>query len=180
MRLGYLVPDQNMSADTVLVQVAQLLLAQRLRVAGAIQHNYGAASNGRCHMDLEILTGNRVVRISQDLGPHARGCRLDPGALEEAVGEVIAAIHAGGVEGPQILIVNKFGKQEIEGRGFRPAIGAAMAADMPVFVIVPAASLEAFDAFTEGLGEVISGGADEIARWCLSAAGRGGSAPDPA
>lgn len=180
MRLGYMVPDESMSADTVLVQVAQSLLARGVRVAGAIQHNHGAASNGRCHMDLEILTGNRVVRISQDLGPHARGCRLDPGALEEAVGEVIAAIHAGGIEGPQILIVNKFGKQEIEGRGFRPAIGAAMAADMPVFVIVPAASLEAFDVFTEGMGEAISGGAEEIAGWCLAAAGRGGSAPDPA
>ena len=80
----------------------------------------------------------------------------------------------------KILIVNKFGKQEIEGRGFRPAIGAAMAVDMPVFVIVPSASLAAFDAFAEGLGEAITGGAEEIARWCLAAARRGGSAPDPA
>ena len=87
MRLGYMVPGESVTADTVLVQVARLLLDKGLRVAGAIQHNHGAASNGRCHMDLEILTGERVVRISQDLGPHARGCRLDPGALEEILRE---------------------------------------------------------------------------------------------
>lgn len=172
MRLGYIVPSESMTADAVLAQVAQALLAKGLRVAGAIQHNHGAASNGRCHMDLEILTGNDVVRISQDLGPHARGCRLDPGALEQAVGQVIEAIHAGGEDRPQILIVNKFGKQEIEGRGFRPAIGAAMAEDIPVFVIVPATSLEAFNRFSEEMGEAVDGSANEIARWCLEAAGR--------
>ncbi len=171
MRLGYIVPSESMTADVLLAQVAQVLLAQGLRVAGAIQHNHGAASNGRCHMDLEILTGNDVVRISQDLGPHARGCRLDPGALEQAVGQVIGAIHRGGNDRPQILVVNKFGKQEIEGRGFRPAIGAAMAEDIPVFVIVPATSLAAFEAFSEGVGEAVVGGADDIAHWCLDAAG---------
>ncbi len=170
MRLGYIVPSESMTADALLAQVAQLLLAKGLRVAGAIQHNHGAASNGRCHMDLEILTGERRVRISQDLGPYARGCRLDPGALEEAVGEVIEAIQAGGEDRPEILVVNKFGKQEIEGRGFRPAIGAAMAVDIPVFVIVPSASLDAFNAFSEGLGEVVDGGLDEIADWCFDAA----------
>jgi nucleoside-triphosphatase THEP1 len=172
MRLGYLVPDESMTADALLAQVAQALLAKGLRVAGAIQHNHGAASNGRCHMDLEILTGNHVVRISQDLGPHARGCRLDPGALEEAVGQVIGAIHEGAENRPEILIVNKFGKQEIEGRGFRPAIGAAMAAEIPVFVIVPSTSLAAFEAFSEGVGEAVVGGTDDIADWCLDAAGK--------
>lgn len=170
MRLGYIVPGESMTADALLAQVAQALLAKGLRVAGAVQHNHGAASNGRCHMDLEILTGNDVVRISQDLGPHARGCRLDPGALEQAVGQVIEAIHAGGEDRPQILIVNKFGKQEIEGRGFRPAIGAAMAEDIPVFVAVPSSSLAAFDRFTEGLGEPVGASAEDIAAWCLGAA----------
>ncbi len=172
MRLGYVVPGESMTADTVLVQVAQSLLAKGLRVAGAIQHNHGAASNGRCHMDLEILTGAKVVRISQDLGPHARGCRLDPGALEEAVGQVIEALGAGSAGRPDILLVNKFGKQEIEGRGFRPAIGAAMAGDIPVFVIVPSASLAAFKTFTEGMGEAVEGNAEEIADWCVGAAAK--------
>ena len=39
-----------------------------------------------CQMDLHILTGNNVIRISQNLGTLSSGCRLDPEGLANAVG----------------------------------------------------------------------------------------------
>ena len=47
-----------------------------------------------------------------------------------------------------------------------------MAAEIPVFVIVPSTSLAAFEAFSEGVGEAVVGGTDDIADWCLDAAGK--------
>ncbi|TGD65257.1 DUF2478 domain-containing protein [Tabrizicola sp. WMC-M-20] len=57
-------------------------------------------------MDLRILGHADTIRISQDRGRLARGCRLDSGALALAVHQLktsIATSDAG------LLIVNKFG-----------------------------------------------------------------------
>ena len=35
-------------------------------------------------MQLDILGGDQRITITQDLGPHATGCKLDPAALEDA------------------------------------------------------------------------------------------------
>jgi hypothetical protein len=87
------------------------------------------------------------LRISQDLGPQARGCRLDPAALETAVGLVAAGLSSGA----DLLIVNKFGKHESEGRGFRSVIAEAVAMDIPVLVGLNALNRPAFESFAEGL-----------------------------
>src|SRR5690242_21260538 len=48
-----------------------------------------------------------TVRISVDRGPEARGCRLDPDALERSVAWSEAALDRA-----EFLVVNKFGKQD--------------------------------------------------------------------
>ena len=58
--------------------------------------------------DVRVPPGDPVLRISQALGPSARGCRLDAAALEVAVGLVSTRL----AEGADLLILNKFGKHE--------------------------------------------------------------------
>jgi hypothetical protein len=94
-------------------------------------------------MDVLVLPDGPVIRISQSLGAGARGCRLDPEALEQAVAAAEARLAAG----VDLVIVNKFGKHEAEGRGFRTLIAEAVALDVPVLVGVNrlnAARLEEF------------------------------------
>lgn len=105
-----------------------MLRAKGLRLAGALQNNSLRNGAGHCDMDLYILAGHDVVRISQDLGDLPMGCRLDWAALEYAVGLVSAALAAG----PAALIVNRFGKQELVGLGLRPWIGKALGQGIPV------------------------------------------------
>ena len=83
-------------------------------------------------------------------------------ALEQAVGIVEAALDAG----PRLLIVNKFGKQELEGRGFRPVIGRALSQNVPVLLAVNAGSLDGFDAFAGGIGYALPPDADVVFDWC--------------
>jgi hypothetical protein len=119
-----------------------------------------------CHMDLHVLTGVEVIRISQSLGSLAKGCRLDPAGLARAVGLVEHALEGGA----DLLIVNKFGRQEAEGRGFRPVIGQALASGIPVLTAVNTGYQAAFDEFAEGFGLSLTCSRDAVLQFCMSQA----------
>ena len=125
--LGYIVAEGRGAGDLLLAEVAAALRSSGVPLAGAVQVNLDNDPSRKCDMDLHILSGQDVVRISQDLGALSQGCRLDPMGLENAVGLVAAALD----KAPALLIVNKFGKQELDGRGFRPLIGEALARGIP-------------------------------------------------
>lgn len=160
---GYLTLEGAGKADALIYEAAQVLTAQGVRLAGVVQINDGAARDGRCHMDLAVLGTSESVRISQDLGPESRGCRLDPAGLERAVGLVAHAIE--NAPPPDLLVINKFGVQELEGRGFRPVIGTAMMRDIPVLMAVGPANLDGFMEFSGGLAEQVPSETTAIVDW---------------
>jgi len=160
--LGFVTSGERGQADMVLAEVAAQLRAQGVALAGVVQVNEEFDPARPCHMDLHILTGTDVVRISQNLGALSKGCRLDPAGLEQAVGLVAQALDAG----PDLLIVNKFGKQEADGRGFRPLIGQALAAGIPVLTAVSTTNRPAFETFAEGLGVALECRAEAILQFC--------------
>jgi hypothetical protein len=112
-------------------------------------------------MDVRVLPKGPIIRISQSLGPGARGCRLDPEGLERAVGLVSQSLS--GL--PDLLVVNKFGKHEAEGRGFRPLIGEAMLAGIPVLTAVNATNEAAFLTFSDGLAQQLPADLPSLLAW---------------
>ncbi|WP_188526555.1 DUF2478 domain-containing protein [Sinisalibacter lacisalsi] len=150
--------------DQLLFSLARSLMAQGLRVCGTVQINTDRQKTDPCDMDVRVLPEGPTIRISQDLGAGAAGCRLDTGALEAAVGHVAAALE----RGADVLIVNKFGKHEAEGRGFRPVIAEALARDIPVLVGVNGLNQAAFEAFTEGFGEQLPADATILEDWLIA------------
>jgi hypothetical protein len=160
--LGFVTGGERGQADLVLAEVAAQLQAAGVALAGVVQVNEEFDPERPCHMDLHILNGVEVVRISQNLGSLAKGCRLDPAGLVQAVGLVEQALAAG----PALLIVNKFGRQEAEGHGFRPLIGQALAAGIPVLTSVNAGYQAAFDAFSDGMGVALPCACDDILAHC--------------
>jgi hypothetical protein len=165
--LAYFTGAARGSGDRLLVEVVTRLQGQGLRLCGSVQFNSESPGAARCDMDLRLLTGADTVRISQNLGRASTGCRLDPGALERAVGLVAATLDAA----PDLLVVNKFGKQEVEGRGFRPLIGEALARGIPVLTSVTAGNRAAFLAFCDGLAEELVPSVDAICGWAEAQAG---------
>lgn len=162
--LGYVIGAERGAVDDLLAEVAEHLTGQGWPLAGVVQINSETGPTTRCDMDLQVLALDTRVRISQRLGPMARGCRLDPQGLEEAVGLVERALD----QGPRLLLINKFGKAELEGRGFRPVIGRALAAGVPVLTAVNQANLAGFEAFSEGMGTPLPPQAIPVINWCLS------------
>jgi hypothetical protein len=161
MGLGYVSIGGRVATDRFLSRIASALQARGVRLAGTVQTNIARADRARCDMDLIVLPDGPVLRISEDRGDLARGCRLDAGALEQAVVGVAAALP-----GAQMLIVNKFGKQEAEGRGLAPLIAEALARDIPVLVGVNGLNLPAFRAFADGLQTALPPDEDRVLDWC--------------
>jgi nucleoside-triphosphatase THEP1 len=161
MKLAYTMAPGRGDTDLVLEQLAADLTARGLRCCGTVQINSERADSGPCDMDVRVLPDGAVLRISQDLGPQARGCRLDPAALETAVAMVAATLSSGA----DLLIVNKFGKHEAEGRGFRNVIAEAVAMDIPVLVGLNALNRLAFESFAEGLAVQLPSDPAALTAW---------------
>ena len=145
MRLAYTMAPGRGDTDLVLHALACSIIERGHRPVGTVQINTESDA-GPCDMDVKILPDGGIIRISQALGRASRGCRLDPAALEAAVGLVEAEL----AKGADCLIVNKFGKHEAEGRGFRPVIADALAKDIPVLVGINRLNRDAFLDFVGG------------------------------
>ena len=165
MKIAYTKAPGKGDMDALLAQVADVLAGQGLKACGTVQINSECASGGPCDMDVRVLPDGPVIRISQSLGKDARGCRLDPDALEQAI-----ALSQPRLYGSDVLIVNKFGKHEASGRGFRDLIAQALSDEIPVVVGLNALNEEAFTDFTGGIAEEIAPDAQGIAQWVLEAA----------
>ena len=130
--------------DGVMTRVADTLRARGLVVCGAVQSR--GAAGGDCHcadMDLTTIGSERRFRISQPLGNGSRGCRLDPGALAQCASFLERELTAGA----DLLILNRFGRGESEGRGFRDLITTAMMLDIPVLTSVRPPYADAWQAY---------------------------------
>ena len=161
MALAFVKTVERGLSDRFLRDFAVRLQADGWRLAGVVQTNSDRPGSHHCDMDVRVLPDGPVIRISQVLGEASRGCRLDPAALEQAV----ALVEAGLELSPDLLIVNKFGKHEAEGRGFRPLIADALSRDIPVLLGVNGLNQDAFEAFSCGYAEEIEADADSLAAW---------------
>lgn len=161
MKLAYTMAPGPGDTDLMLEKLAVALIEDGMGCCGTVQINSDRPDAGPCDMDVRVLPEGPVIRISQDLGTGARGCRLDPDALETAVALVAARLSPG----VDLLILNKFGKHEAEGRGFRDVIAEAMAMDVPVLVGLNALNRQAFETFAGGVAVAVPPDADSLRAW---------------
>lgn len=151
--------------DFLLEAFAETLIARGYRVRGIVQINTERAPDHACDMDVKVLPNGSVYRISQNLGAGSRGCRLDPEALEMSVAEVEASLE----RGADIVILNKFGKQEADGRGFRDVLAGAVSEGIPVLVGLNTLNKPAFDEFASGLAMECAPTLEALTEWAVEA-----------
>src|SRR6266511_2907880 len=104
-----------------------------LRVAGVLQHPVCSDTAGHCDVVVEELTTGLRTDLVEDRGPGASGCRLDVAALAAVNGQVARSLEGD----PELLILNKFGKVEAEGRGLLDLVAIAVDRGIPVVIGVP-------------------------------------------
>jgi len=164
MDIRYVSSDQDQQTNRILSEVAERAMREGIRLAGTVQPVGPDMPQQKCEIVLNLLPDGPIRNISMDLGPGATGCRLDAGALEEAV-----IVVQDRLPGAQALVVNKFGKQEAAGRGLVEAIGYACNAGLPVLVGVSPEWREAFLSFAGGTAQPLDDDADRVMDWLRAA-----------
>ena len=160
MKIAYTMAPGSGDTDVLLLRLAERLSQTGYHASGVVQINT-ERGGGPCDMDVKVLPTGPVLRISQDLGQGSSGCRLDPEALETAVGLVGSRLTSD----VDLLVINKFGKHEAEGRGFRSVIAEAIGLDIPVLVGVNALNRDAFLDFVGSDVELLEPDMETVLRW---------------
>jgi len=165
MTLAFVKTEARGQTDLLLAAFAEHLQKQGKRLCGVVQTNTDCADTELCDMDVRVLPDGPVFRISQSLGTGSRGCRLDPTALEQAVAHVSPMLTGAADLKPDLMIVNKFGKHEADGRGFRPLIAEAMMADIPILTAVNKTNEAAFRDFSGGMAQCLPAQLPALKDW---------------
>lgn len=150
--------------DGVLEQVVKELRHSGCRLGGFLQREI-ADDDGCCSITyLENLADGSMVRISQPLGSGSRGCRLNPHALAELAGTVLRDME----QGVDLLVLNRFGKGESDGHGFRQVIEKAFLDGVPVLTAVRDTYAEAWNDFGAEFAVGLGLDTDQVVGWCRS------------
>ncbi|MBT6546372.1 MAG: DUF2478 domain-containing protein [Rhodobacteraceae bacterium] len=151
------------ATDRLLTSVTNRLICNKIRILGALSPFQQSDTLGHCESVLQLLPNGPVIPITQNLGKGSAACKMDAGALEEAVG-ILTARFA--LEGADLIVLNKFGLREAEGHGFRALIADALGCGIPVLLGVSDTHRPALQRFTEGLITNLPHDEKAILEWC--------------
>lgn len=163
MKIAYVTLSGRGLIDDCIAEAVAVLEARSLRLAGTVRVLPSDPHSHACDMDIRVLPDGPSRRISQPLGSQSHGCRLDTGVIETLSVAVEARLT-----GADLLVVNKFGKQEASGRGLCQAIAMAVEAGIPVLVGVNGLNLPEFLAFAGDEARRLEGTPEAIVAWAVA------------
>jgi nucleoside-triphosphatase THEP1 len=147
--------------DTLLAEFAFARLRAGDRLGGIVQRNIKDASGRKLDMQLVDLMTGHTIGISQPLGSGAGSCKLDPTGLADSSQAVQRAIASGA----NLVVINKFSKQEASGRGLRNEFADVIVAGLPLLTAVPEKCADAWREFTGDQAAALPCGHDAVEAW---------------
>lgn len=168
--LAALVYGQDEDPDRILHDFAVGLNRSGRRAVGLVQLGHHRADSRQLSA-LLVHTGEKLS-LFQDLGKSAEGCRVDVGQLLYAATQISDAID----RGADLVIVNRFGRQEREGKGLAYLIERALSADIPVVIAVPSHRFADWIGFVDGMSVKLQCDRDALNAWWNALSGRSANA----
>jgi hypothetical protein len=156
--LAAVVYERHEDPDGILFAFATDLAARGYRAVGLVQRGHHQLDAG---LSALLLHTGEELQLLQDIDACPAGSRLDTGRLCDAGKQMEHAID----QGADVMIVNRFGRQELEGRGLCPAIERATAADIPVVIAVPAHRFADWIRFVNGMCVKLRCDRDALDEW---------------
>jgi Protein of unknown function (DUF2478) len=164
--LAALVYDRDQDPDEVLRDFASDLKACGVRAVGLVQLGHHCLDAPRLSAML-VHTGEEL-QLFQNLGACSAGCRLDVGQLLDAGAQVATAID----QGADLVIVNRFGRQEREGKGLSYLVERALSADIPVVIAVPSHRFADWVRFADGMSVKLRCDRESLDAWWQAVSAR--------
>ncbi|MBN9552940.1 MAG: DUF2478 domain-containing protein [Alphaproteobacteria bacterium] len=146
-----IVYSNGSECEAFLREITAHMAGQGIRLAGFVQITEPRPDRVKCDMHLRDLATGTLHGISDDRGPHARGCVLNTDRLLSACEAAERELS----DRTDLLVLCKFGKTEVEGGGFRALIAKALELSIPVLIGVPFINLVPFRAFAADLAREI-------------------------
>jgi hypothetical protein len=143
--LAALVYDRDQDPDEILRDFAADLKADGVRAVGLVQTGHHCLDTPK--LSAMLVHSGEELQLFQNLGTCSTGCRLDVGQLLDAGAQVATAID----QGADVVIVNRFGRQEREGKGLSYLVDRALSADIPVVIAVPSHRFADWIRFADGM-----------------------------
>ncbi len=163
-RIGVVVFDREGRPDAVLRHVVHGLKSVGLRVGGLLQDGQPGDASRCGTLFLEDIGTGRRIQAFEMRGSGTRGCRLDFSSLAQAAGWLRDAMEGT----PDILLINRFGRQEAAGRGLRDEIATAIATGLPVLIAVGREFLPEWREFAGPDFVPLDADPERIEAWCLA------------
>lgn len=153
--------NDDQPVDALLHSVAASLNGRGDRVAG-LAMALNEQGLRRKPMALQDLETGQEYSIAQNLGKESQSCCLDPHGLADATSVLRALLE----QPSRLAIVNRFGQQEIDGKGCRTEFLQLLEAGIPVLTVVRRKFLKQWHEF--GGGEAVDLPFSEAAvrQWC--------------
>lgn len=145
------------------------------RTVGLIQTSRKSAMSTGAQQALSTiaLPTGAPVSFHHSAGPAQGGCHLDARELAEAKARLAQAI----ADGAHLVIINRFGKLEVSGRGFVAEIRQAVDADIPVVIAVPQHLFMTWTRFCSGMGVKLACASEPLEAWWRTVAPAHRAAP---
>ena len=163
MKLATINANKRGAVDTLLIQVADRLTNDGLKLLGALSSDEYSNPHKECNCALNLLPDGPVVRITQDLGDGSTACQMDAGAMADAVGIAETRFDD---QVADFVLLNKFGLQEAKGGGFRSLISKAVEHDVPVLLGLSETHKAAFEQFTDSMAIALPTEEEAVVSWC--------------
>jgi hypothetical protein len=141
--LAAVIYDEHQNPDAVLRDFAADLNARGFRAVGMVQAGQCADSS----LSAVLVHSGEQLLLAQDFDPGAKGCRLDLDRLQSAAVRIADEMEAGA----DLMIINRFGKRERDGRGLSYLIERALNADIPVLIAVASHRFDDWVKFSSGM-----------------------------
>ncbi|MDV7338989.1 DUF2478 domain-containing protein [Terasakiella sp. A23] len=153
IRLGGVLYAADTPERNALRDFATTLQKRGWHVAGLVQELAYDETGEKIGLDaIDIRTGEHLplARPSKEDREHGT-CGFDVGKLSETTKVLRNAMNAPA----DLLVIEKFGEREQDGRGLADEIVEAAMAGIPTLVAVPATALETWNEFTGRLGSLL-------------------------
>ncbi|WP_316182441.1 MULTISPECIES: DUF2478 domain-containing protein [unclassified Bradyrhizobium] len=162
-RLAAILYGPGDDADALLDAFAQELLQRGVRVGGIVQRNTRDEVGKKSGMDVIDLANGDTISICQDLGTGSTACKLDTAGLAEAG----MAVHRAIAAHADLIVINKFSKQEASGSGLRGELADAITSGIPVLTAVPQKCIDDWRTFAGDFGTLLQPSRSAMETWWL-------------
>jgi hypothetical protein len=157
--LAALVYEHDEDPDRILRDFASDLNRRGYRAVGLVQLGHDRPDTRQLSA-LLVHTGEKLS-LFRDLRSWANGCRMDVNQLLQAAGQIADEID----QGADVVIVNRFGQQEREGKGLAYLIERALSVDIPVVIAVSSHRFADWIKFVDGMSVKLHCDRDSLDAW---------------